>query len=96
MAVAKDLSAKIRRVLKRRLNGGLKNGLRVRIERREFRDRLNVTVVSRRFSGTSLLNRNVMILEWLREDLELSERRRIGGLIAVTPEQDRRLFGNGG
>ncbi len=95
MAVAKDLSAKVRRVLRRRLTGGGRNGITVRIVRRERRVRLNVTVVSGRFAGTPLVERNVMLLDWFHADLEPSERRRIGGLIGVTPEEDRELFGNG-
>ena len=95
MAAVKNLSAKIRRVLTRRMKSVGGGGVRVRVERRPYRDHLNVTVVARRFPEKSLLERNHLFFDWLIEDLEACELGRVGGLIGVTPAQDRRLFGNG-
>ncbi len=96
MAAVKDLSAKIRRVLTRGMESVGGGGVKVRVERRACKPYLNVTVVSRRFPEKSLRRRNHLFYDWLIEALEPSELDRIGGLIGVTPGQDRRFFGNGG
>ena len=96
MALVKNLSAKIRRVLVRRMKSRMGNGVRVRVERTPYKDHVNVTVIARRFPEKSLGKRTHLLFDWLIEGLEPSELDRIGGLIGVTPQEDRELFGNGG
>lgn len=96
MAVVKDLSAKVRRILTRRMKAAMGNGVRVRVQRRPYKDHLGVTVVARKFPEKSLLKRTHLFFDWLIEELEPGELDRIGGLIGVTPEEDRYFSGNGG
>ena len=95
MVARKNLSGKIRRVLARRMKAALGNGARVRVERHGYRDSLDVTVVSPRFGRTPWLKRCRLIWTWLDEDLTLSERIKIAGLIALTPAEARRMFRTG-
>lgn len=96
MAAVKDLSAKIRRVLTRRMKSVGVRGVQVRVHRRPYKDHLGVIVVSRTFPEKTLRKRTHLLFDWLVEDLEPAELERVGGLIGVTPEDDRFFFGNGG
>jgi stress-induced morphogen len=90
MAAVKDLGSKIRRVLSRRMNGNAGVGAKVRVERRERRGHLDVTVVSRNFSGRTWIQRGKAIWKWFDEELTFAERLKIVGLIALTPSEERR------
>jgi hypothetical protein len=61
--------------------------------RSDYKDYLHVTVTTAGFEGVPLRRRVSKVFDWLYAGLSPDERRKVTGVLPLTPKEDREWFG---